>query len=260
MGSLGFGLIGLSYGCYGQTPTEEEQFAVLHRAHELGNRFWDTADLYGDEEALLGRWFKRTGKRDDIFFSTKFGLLKGSQAFQVDSSAEYSKKACAESLRRLGTASIDLYYVHHANPKTPIEETMRALSELQAEGKIKHIGLSAVSSATLRRAVKVARVAAVQTDYSPFAREIESSAGTNLLSTCHELGIPVVAAMPLGRGLLTSSFADGRITAASNDMRSSTILRFNDEHFSANMRLVSHSEAWLREKDARCRNWRWRGC
>ncbi|KAM0334458.1 hypothetical protein ACHAQA_001485 [Verticillium albo-atrum] len=227
--ALGFGLMGLSYGCYGQTPTEEEQFAVLDRAHELGNRFWDTADLYGDGEALLGRWFKRTGKRDDIFLSTKFGFLKGKKAFEVDSSAEY-------------------YYMHHANPKTPIEQTMRALSELQAEGKIKHIGLSAVTSATLRRAVKIAPVAAVQTDYSPFTREIEGPDGTNLLSTCRELGIPVVAAMPLGRGLLTSSFSDGNIKGASGDMRTAMIPRFSDENREANMKLVGQFKALAKGK------------
>lgn len=164
--ALGYGLMGLSHDTYGSIPSDEECFAILDRAYELGARSWDSSDLYGDGEALSGKWFKRTGKSDEIFLATKFGFVKGSPTYEADSSGEYCKKACAESLRLLGVDSIDLYYMHHANPKTLIEETVRALAELQAEGKIKDIGLSAISSNTLRRACKIAHIAAIQVEYS----------------------------------------------------------------------------------------------
>ncbi|KAK0104966.1 hypothetical protein ONS95_005227 [Cadophora gregata] len=235
---LGFGTMGLTFQVYGPVASDEERFAVLDRAYELGARSWDSSDIYGDGEELIGKWLKRTGKRDDIFLATKFGFIKGDPAFKANSSAEYCKEACAESLRLLDIDYIDLYYMHHADPKVPIEETMRALAELQREGKIKHIGLSAVSSATLRRAVKIAPVAAVQTDYTPFALDIEKSSGTNLLATCRELGVAVVAAMPLGRGLLTSTFAAGEY-AAVQDMRTKAMPRFSEANQDANVKVVN---------------------
>ncbi|KAL2797988.1 NADP-dependent oxidoreductase domain-containing protein [Aspergillus keveii] len=207
--ALGFGLMELSYASYGTTPSEDDQFALLDHALELGATFWDTSDLYGNNEEILGKWFKRTAKRDEIFLATKFGFVPGSKTYAADSSAAYCKQACDASLKRLGVDSIDLYYMHMANPETPIEETMRALAELKAEGKIKHIGLSMVSSATLRRAIKIAPVVAVQTEYSVVSRDIESSPGTDLLATCRELGVAVVCATPLGRGLLTLTFSQG---------------------------------------------------
>ncbi|KAE8446368.1 hypothetical protein EG329_012117 [Mollisiaceae sp. DMI_Dod_QoI] len=250
--ALGFGLMGLSYDVYGTTPSDEEKFVILDRAYELGARFWDSADLYGDNEELVGKWFKRTGKRDEIFFASKFGFVKGSKTYEVDSSGEYCKKACAESLGLLGIESIDLWrfqnYMHHANPKTPIEETMRALAELKAEGKIKHIGLSAVSSATLRRAVKIAPVAAVQVEYSPFVLDVEGPAGTDLLATCRDLGVAVVAAMPLGRGLLTSTFANNEAIGDSNDKRSYVMPRFMEGNRDKNVKLVQQFKALADKK------------
>ncbi|KAG4418569.1 hypothetical protein IFR04_008280 [Cadophora malorum] len=244
---LGFGTMGLTYAVYGQVASDEERFAVLDRAHELGARNWDSSDLYGDGEELIGKWFKRTGKRNEIFLATKFGFIKGAPGFQVDSSAEFCKKACAESLRLLDIDCIDLYYMHHADTKIPIEQTMRALAELQKEGKIKHIGLSAISSATLRRAVNIAPVAAVQTDYSVFSREIENSSGTDLLATCRELGVTVVAAMPLGRGLLTSTFAAGEL-AGVQDMRTKAMPRFTEDNQNANVKLVTKFKGFADKK------------
>ncbi|KAM5345679.1 hypothetical protein ACJ41O_011540 [Fusarium nematophilum] len=241
--ALGFGLMGLSYETYGSVPSDEERFKILDRAYELGCTFWDSADLYGDSEELLNKWFKRTGKRDEIFLATKFGFVKGSKRLEVDSSGEYAKRACAESLRLLGVDSIDLYYMHHANPETPIEETMRALAELQAEGKIKHIGLSAISSATLRRAIKIAPVAAVQIGYSPFELDVEGPEGTDLLATCRELGIASVAAMPLGRGILTSTFAKGEDLGDEKDMRTKVMPRFLGESRENNVRVVNQFKA-----------------
>ncbi|KAL2870337.1 putative aldo-keto reductase (AKR13) [Aspergillus lucknowensis] len=236
--ALGFGLMELSYVVYGTTPSEENQIAILDRALELGATFWDTSDLYGDNEEVLGRWFKRTGKRDQIFLATKFGFVKGSKTFEVNSSASYCKEACEESLKRLGVDYIDLYYLHSANPEIPIEETMRALVELKDEGKIKYIGLSSVSSATLRRACKVAPVTAVQTDYSVVSRDIEGPAGTDLLATCRELGIAVVAATPLGRGLLTSTFSQGDEVGDELDMRAKVMPRFLPANREQNVKAV----------------------
>ncbi|KAI0598732.1 putative aldo-keto reductase [Biscogniauxia sp. FL1348] len=246
--ALGFGLMDLSYKAYGSVPGEEELLAVLDRALELGCTSWDTSDLYGDNESLVGKWFKRTGKRDQIFLATKFGFVKGTKSLETDSSAAYCKKACEESLKALGIESIDLYYLHSANPETPIEETVRAMAELQAEGKIKHIGLSNVSSATLRRAVKVATVAAVQTEYSPFTRDIETAAGTDLLATCRELGVAVVVSSPLGRGLLTPTFSKGEDLGDSTDMRPKMMPRFQEANRDQNVRIISRFRALADKK------------
>ncbi|KAL2811486.1 NADP-dependent oxidoreductase domain-containing protein [Aspergillus granulosus] len=237
--ALGFGLMELSYASYGSTPSEDVQLAILDRALELGATFWDTSDLYGNNEEMLGKWFKRTGKRDRIFLATKFGFVPGSKTYEADSSAAYCKKACEASLKRLGVDFIDLYYMHMANPETPIEETMRALAELKEEGKIKHIGLSMVSSATLRRACKVAPVVAIQTEYSVVSRDVEGTAGTNLLATCRELDIAVVCATPLGRGLLTSTFSQGDEVGDEKDMRVKVMPRFLPANREQNVRAVS---------------------
>ncbi|MCJ1381395.1 hypothetical protein MMC17_004505 [Xylographa soralifera] len=246
--ALGFGLMELSHPTYGPIPGNKEQFAILDRALELGATFWDSSDLYGDNEELLGKWFQQTGKRDQIFLATKFGFVKDSKSYEVDSSASYCKKACAKSLQLLGIDSIDLYYLHNANPETPIEETMQALVELKAEGKIKHIGLSAVSSATLRRACKIASVAAVQVEYSVFTRNIEGPAGTNLLATCRELGVAVVVSSPLGRGLLTTTFSNGEAVSDRKDSRPRVMPRFQEANRDENIRIVSQFNALANKK------------
>ncbi|KAM0812026.1 putative Aldo/keto reductase [Seiridium cardinale] len=210
--ALGFGMLALA-GAYGTPPSDEERFEILDNALALGETFWDTADIYRDSEEMIGRWFKRTGKRDEVFVATKFGtVMDGPQFKGMDSSAEYCKKSCYKSLNNLGIDCIDLFYVHGINPDTPIEETMRALVELQSEGKIKHIGLCGLSSNTLRRACRITPVAAIQVEYSPFMLNIEREAGTHLLSTCRELGVSVVCYSPLGRGMLTSTFADNNFS------------------------------------------------
>ncbi|EED13807.1 aldo/keto reductase, putative [Talaromyces stipitatus ATCC 10500] len=234
--ALGLGLMGMSM-LYGLPPSDEERFAVLDRAVEIGATNWDTSDLYGDCEELLGKWFTRTGKRDQIFLASKFGLVKGSPTFEVDSSAAYCKKACAESLRVLGIDHIDLYYMHRANPNTPIEETVRAMAELKAEGKIKYIGLSEVSSTTLRRACKVAHIDAVQVEYSAFVTHIEESRGTNLLATARELGVAVVAYSPLGRGILTGAYTKNTISAE-GDKRAEWYPMYSETNFEKNLKLV----------------------
>ncbi|KAJ7916084.1 NADP-dependent oxidoreductase domain-containing protein [Mycena leptocephala] len=199
--AIGFGAMGLS-AFYGQVESDEERFKVLDAAHAAGCTFWDTADGYGDSEELLGKWFKRTGKREDIFLATKFGFKAD---LSVDGSPEYMRKAVVASLAKLGVESIDLYYLHRADTKVPIEHTIGAMAELVKEGKVKHLGLSEVSSSTLRRAHAVHPIAAVQVEYSPFTLDIEDPK-INLLNTARELGVKIVAYSPLGRGLLTGQY------------------------------------------------------
>ncbi|KAF2650241.1 putative aldo/keto reductase [Lophiostoma macrostomum CBS 122681] len=246
--SIGFGLMGTT-GVYGSASDDEETMQLLDAAVEIGATFWDTANMYGDNEEKVGKWFKRSGKRDSIFLATKFGIMmEGMKFVGVDSSAEYCRQQCEKSLQKLGVQSIDLYYVHRVNPKTPIEETMRAMAELKAEGKIKHIGLCEVSSATLRRACKIAPVTAVQMEYHPFVREIETAAGTNLLQTCRELGVAVVCFSPLGRGLLTGSFTGREDAATTGDIRSSWVPWFSEENLDSNVRIVNRFKQFAEKK------------
>ncbi|KAI8964543.1 putative aldo-keto reductase [Daldinia sp. FL1419] len=244
--AIGLGLMGASYSVYGKELDDEERFKLLDRALELGETFWDTADLYGDGEEHIGKWFKRTGKRDQIFIASKCGIIKGSKTFEADSSYEYVKQACDKSLKALGVDQIDLYYIHSVNPETPIEETMRALKELQDEGKIKYIGLSMVSSTTLRRAVKIAPVAAVQTEYSVSARGIEGDEGTELLAACRELGVAIVAATPLGRGILTNTFTSASFEET--DARPRVMPQFLAENRERNAQVVAQFSALAQRK------------
>ncbi|KAK9415858.1 putative Aldo/keto reductase [Seiridium unicorne] len=246
--ALGLGMLALA-GAYGTRPSDEERFEILDNALALGETFWDTADIYGDSEEMIGRWFKRTGKRDEVFVATKFGnVMDGPQFKGMDSSGECCKKSCYKSLNNLGIDCIDLFYVHGLNPDTPIEETMRALVELQSEGKIKHIGLCGLSSNTLRRACRIAPVAAIQVEYSPFMLNIEREAGTHLLSTCRELGVSVVCYSPLGRGMLTSTFADNNVVIAGADIRSAWIPRFKKENLDANVGLAKQFKVFADKK------------
>ncbi|KAJ9605023.1 hypothetical protein H2200_010412 [Cladophialophora chaetospira] len=237
--ALGFGLMGLS-GMYGETGDDEERFQILDRAVQLGETFWDTSDFYGDSEVLLGKWFKRTGKRNEIFLASKFGIDPSN--FAVDSSAENCRKSCEKSLQRLGVESIDLYYAHRVNPDTPVEITVREMAALQKEGKVKYLGLSEVSSSTLRRAYKIAPIAAVQVEYSLFARDVEGSSGTDLLKTCRELGVALIAYSPLGRGILTGTITskDG---LPEGDMRSSYIPWYSEGNLEENSKIVAQLKA-----------------
>jgi aryl-alcohol dehydrogenase-like predicted oxidoreductase len=240
---LGFGLMGLS-AFYGQPKPDSERLAVLDRAHELGEHFWDSSDMYGDNEDLIGKWFKANpDKRNDIFLATKFAINGG--IHNIDSSPEYCKQACDKSLKRLGIKQIDLYYCHRVDQKTPIEKTVQAMAELKQEGKIKYIGLSEISSDTLRRAHKVHPISAVQVEYSPFALEIESKQ-IDLLKTCRELGVAVVAYSPLNRGMLTGAlkspddFEEG-------DFRKFAP-RFSAENFPKNLQLVDRITELAKKK------------
>ncbi|PQE07464.1 putative IN2-2 protein [Rutstroemia sp. NJR-2017a BBW] len=229
----GFGLMGLS-AFYGAPEPDEARFKVLDRAYDLGQTFWDSADMYLDSEDLVGKWFKRTGKRDEIFLATKFANKRAADGnMTVDSSPEYCRQACAKSLSRLGIETIDLYYCHRVDKVTPIEKTVEAMVALKNEGKIKYLGLSEVSADTIRRACKVHHIDAVQIEYSPFAIEIEQN---DVLKICRELGVAVVAYSPLGRGFLTGQYKS-RDDFEEGDFRLDAP-RFSEENFSKNLALV----------------------
>ncbi|ADD44942.1 aldo/keto reductase [Stackebrandtia nassauensis] len=232
--ALGLGCMGMSVG-YG--PADDATSAsVIRRAVERGVTLIDTADAYGSpqpghNEELVGRAV--ADRRDDLVIATKFGLRFGDgEPFRVDSSPEYARAACDASLKRLGMETVDLYYLHRRDPAVPIEDTVGAMAELVAAGKVRHLGLSEVSAATLRAAHAVHPIAAVQVEYSLFTRFVEDE----LLDTCRELGVGIVAYSPLGRGLLTGAVTS-RADLSEDDNRLGNP-RFSDEHLAANLRLV----------------------
>lgn len=228
---LGFGAMGLS-AFYGATKPDSERLALLDQAHALGEHFWDSADVYGDNEDLIGKWFKANpSKRKDIFLATKFALKDGN----LNTTPEYVPQACEKSLKRLGIEQIDLYYMHRTDGTTPIEKTVEAMRKLKEAGKIKYIGLSEVSSDTLRRAHKVHPITAVQVEYSPFALEIESQQ-IDLLKTCRELGVATVAYSPLSRGMLTGALKSLDDLEEGDFRRNAP--RFSKENFPKNLKLV----------------------
>ncbi len=201
--AIGLGCMGMSEFYGPRDDTESMQ--VLARAADLGIDFFDTADMYGPHhnEELLGRFIKQSAAKPKI--ATKFGIVRNAGEYKrsLNNSADYARRACEASLRRLGVEQIDLYYVHRVNPEQPIEETMAGLESLVQHGKIAHIGLCEVSAETLRRAHAVHPIAAVQTEYSLWSRQVEDA----VLPACQELGIGFVAYSPLGRGFLTGRFS-----------------------------------------------------
>src|ERR1700720_4504524 len=200
--ALGLGCMGMSYA-YGPAD-ENESLQVLHRYLELGGNFLDTAEVYGPykNEELLGR-FLRDVPRDSVVVATKFGFkIDQNQIRTADSSPANVRRACDASLGRLGIDVIDLFYQHRVDPKVPIEETVGAMSELVRAGKVRALGLSEANPETLRRAAKVHPIAALQSEYSLWSREVETN---GVLATCRELGITFVPYSPLGRGFLTGA-------------------------------------------------------
>lgn len=247
-------IVGL--GCMGMTGFEEgnmygeadeqEAIATIHRSLELGGNFLDTADLYGPlkNEQLIAKAIK--GKRDQYVIATKFGWEiddNNKVTWAINGKKDYVKKAVERSLKNLNTDYIDLYYMHRLDKNTPIEETVGAMSELVKEGKVGYLGLSEVSSETVKKAHAVHPITAVQSEYSLFERTVEER---GVLATLNELGIGFVAYSPLGRGFLS-----GQIRSIDdlpeNDFRRA-IPRFQEAHFYRNIELVKAIEAMASEK------------
>ncbi|MEI5672118.1 MULTISPECIES: aldo/keto reductase [Nocardioides] len=241
--ALGLGCMGMS-AFYG-TPDEEGGLATIRRALDLGVTFLDTSDMYGPHtnERLVGRAI--AGRRDEVQLATKFGIVAGpGRERAYDSSPAYVRSACDASLQRLGVDHVDLYYQHRVDPKVPIEETVGAMAELVTAGKVRHLGLSEASAATIRRAHAVHPITALQTEYSLFTRDLEDE----ILPTLRELGIGLVPYSPLGRGILTGAITSESTLEEGDSRRSAYFPRLNGEGLQANLRLVDAVRAIAEEK------------
>jgi aryl-alcohol dehydrogenase-like predicted oxidoreductase len=241
--ALGLGCMGMS-DFYGPADDEVSR-RVLHRAIDMGIDFLDTADMYGvgRNEELLSTLLRE--RRHEIVIATKFGNVRAPDgAFMgIDGRPEYVLAACDASLRRLGVECIDLYYQHRVDPNVPIEDTVGAMAQLVTAGKVRHLGLSEASGATVRRAASVHPIAALQSEYSLWSRDIESDA----LPACQELGIGLVAYSPLGRGFLTGAIASADALGNGDVRRNHP--RFADANVAVNQHLVDALAAIARERD-----------
>ncbi|MFE3071594.1 aldo/keto reductase [Streptomyces sp. NPDC059247] len=243
---IGLGTMGMSFGYTGSGTDDAASVRALHRALDLGVTFLDTAEIYGPytNELLVGRAVR--GRRDQVVLATKFGLVShaGGGPGRLDSGAANVRAAVEGSLRRLGTDHLDLCYQHRVDPGVPIEETVGALADLVAEGKVRHIGLSEAGPATIRRAHAVHPVAAVQSEYSLWTRDPEEA----VLPVLRELGIGFVAYSPLGHGFLTGAVRSAGSFDAS-DLRADNP-RFTAENLPRNLRIADEIAAVAAEAGA----------
>lgn len=235
--ALGLGCMSFSIPLSTGIPDEDECLKVLTAAADMGINVWVTSDMYGPftNEAILGRWFRETGRRDEIFLVSKFGVKLANDKMEVDGTPAYVKAACEASLKRLETDRIDLYMAHRIDSSTPIEKTVGAMLELKKGGKIKYLGLSECSTATLNRAHKVHPIAAVEMEYSPLALDIEDPK-TSFLAAARELGVKILCYSPLGRGFFTGAIKS-RDDFDEADRRKMHP-RFSEENFGSNLKMV----------------------
>ncbi|HEY3547720.1 MAG TPA: aldo/keto reductase [Propionicimonas sp.] len=247
VGRIGLGCMGMSAFYTGAGTDEAGAIATIHRAIDLGVTLFDTAEMYGPylNEELLGRAL--AGRRDQVVVATKFGTIlhRGDGTRGLDGSAENVRLAVEGSLQRLNTDYIDLYYQHRMDPGTPVEETVGALAELIAEGKIRHYGLSEAAPATIRRAHAVHPVTALQTEYSLWSREPEQE----ILAVVRELGIGFVPYSPLGRGFLTGTIRSLDQLDESDFRRYNP--RFEGDNLAKNIGIVERVDAVAAEVGAK---------
>ncbi|REJ79011.1 MAG: aldo/keto reductase [Acidobacteria bacterium] len=242
--AIGLGCMGMSefYG----TPDEVTSVEVIHRALDVGINFLDTADMYGlgANEELVGRAVK--GKRDQFIIATKFAFIRDRDDHSIkgiSGKPEYVAEAVERSLKRLGIETIDLYYQHRVDPEVPVEETIGAMSKLVDQGKVRYLGMSEASADSIRRANQVHPIAALQSEYSIWTRDVETN---GVLETCRELGIGFVPYAPLGRGFLTGALKTAADLPEGDARRLHP--RFNPENFARNLELVRQVEEIAREK------------
>src|SRR3954454_22445890 len=247
LGSSGLTVSAQGLGCMGMSQSygpadRDESIATIHRALELGIFFLDTADIYGvgHNEELVGEAIR--GRRDDVVLATKFSLRPGDGGPRVDGRPEYVREACDASLKRLGVDHIDLYYQHRVDATVPIEDTVGAMAGLVAAGKVRHLGSSEASAQTLRRAVAVHPISALQSEWSLWTRDLESE----VVGVARELGIGIVPFSPLGRGFLAGAIKS-RDDFGDDDFRKNNP-RFQGENFTRNLDLVAEVRALAEQK------------